>query len=52
MILGSRQDHRYPGWLDRQITFGWINCEVIRIRAKCTLAHGMEIKVSHWELRT
>jgi len=48
VILGSSPDHRYAGRLDRQITFGGINFEVIRIRAKYILEHGMEVKVSHW----
>jgi len=43
VILGSKQDHRYARRLDRQITFGWINCKVIRIRAKCILVHRMEV---------
>jgi len=45
VMLGSKPDHRYAGRLDRQITFGWINCTVIRIRTKCILEHGMEVKV-------
>jgi len=45
VIPGSRPGHRYGRWLDRQNTFGWINYKDIRIRAKCILAHGMEVVV-------
>ena len=51
-ILGSRPDYGYARWLDRQIMFGVINYKVIRIRAKCILAHGTEINVPHWEVQT
>ena len=51
MILGSGSDHSYARQLDRQIAFGRINGTVIRIRANCILAHGMEVKVPHWEVQ-
>ena len=51
VILGSRPDHGYGRWLDRQITYGWINSQVIRLRAKYILAYGTEIIVPRWEVR-
>lgn len=51
VILGSRPD-QHVRWLDRQITFRWINFIVVRIRAKCMFAHGTEIKLPRWEVRT
>jgi hypothetical protein len=36
---------RYARWLERQITFGWINYKVIRIRAKYISAHGKKNKM-------
>ena len=35
-------------WTVRQSAFGFGNCTVIRIRANCVLAHGMDVKVPHW----
>jgi hypothetical protein len=31
---------------------GWINCKVNKIQVSCILAHGMEFKVPHWDVRT
>ena len=50
--FGTRTDAVYARWLKRQITFGWISYEVIRIRTKEILAHGTESKVLNWKVRT
>jgi hypothetical protein len=42
---------QYVRQLDRQITIGCINRTVIRIRANFILAHGMEVKLPHWEVQ-
>ena len=52
VFLGSRPDHRYRRWLERQNMFRLINCKIIRLGAKCILVHGVEVKVSQWEVRT
>jgi hypothetical protein len=43
--------HRYARWLERQITFGWINYKVIGIRAKYILVHGTENEMPYWEVQ-
>jgi hypothetical protein len=50
VVLGSRPDHRYTWWLERQVMLGWINCKVIGNWAACILSFGLE--VPHWEART
>jgi hypothetical protein len=47
VILGSRPDHRYVRWLDRQITLGLINYKVIRIRSQYILGQVTDIGVPH-----